>query len=68
MAADGGTVAAVCITIMAGGLLVTGAGMIMLAQGNPTGGHPRRGGQRRLRAHRSDLPDRLPVVPGQAPQ
>ena len=38
MAADGGTVAAVFITIMAGGLLLTGAGMIMLAQGNPTGG------------------------------
>ena len=38
MATGGGTVGAIFITITAGGLLLTGAGMIMLAQGNPTGG------------------------------
>ena len=38
MAADGGTVASVFITIIAGGLILTGVGMIMLAQGTPTGG------------------------------
>ena len=38
MAADGGTVAAVFITVMVGGLLLTGAGIAMLVRGDPAGG------------------------------
>ena len=38
MAADGGTVAAVFITVMVGCLLLTGAGIAMLVRGDPAGG------------------------------
>ena len=66
MAADGGTVAAVFSPVMAGGMLLAAGGHD--GAWCSDGEHVRRGGQRHPRAHRPDLPDRLPAVPGQTPQ